>query len=320
MKNKNPKLTIGMCTYDDFDGTYFSFQSIRLYQPEVLNDVEFLLIDNNPEGKQGKELKRFFKESMPNGKYIPFTEYTGCGVRTKLFEYASAPAVLCMDCHVMLNPGSLSRLIKYYDDNPETEDLLHGPLLWEQLENTLKLKNGKEVPNISTHFDTEWRNGMRGRWANYESLGYDVDDPPFEIPAHGMGLFSSRKDSWLGFNEYFREFGGEEVYIHEKYRQQGRKVLCLPFLRWVHRFYRPGGPPYPLTNNMKIRNYFIGHMELKIPLDDMVNHFVDEKTITWDGARELLKDTMKETGYIPLFKDKEVLEKMNPYRRTTVEL
>ena len=129
VKNNKPKLTIGMCVYDDFHGTYFSIQSIRLYHPEVLKDIEFLVIDNNPNSKQGKELKKFFKESLPSGTYVPFDEYTGCGVRTKLFELANAPAVLCMDCHVLLVPGSLKRLIDYYDANPETKDLLHGPLL-----------------------------------------------------------------------------------------------------------------------------------------------------------------------------------------------
>ena len=303
-----------MCTYDDFHGTYFSIQSIQLYHPEVLDDIEFVVIDNNPKGKHGKELKRFFKESLPNGTYIPFDEYTGCGVRTKLFEYANSPAVLCMDCHVMLAPGALKRLIDYYDENPETEDLFHGPLLWEQLQNKT-IVDGKERKNISTHFDMKWRGGMWGRWSNHETLGYDVDDPPFEIPAQGMGLFSSRKESWLGFNEHFREFGGEEVYIHEKYRQHGRKVLCLPFLRWLHRFYRPDGPPYPLTNNAKVKNYLIGHMELKRPLDDMINHFVDEiKTMSMEDARILLKETMKDTGYMPQFKDRELAKKMNPYR------
>jgi len=314
MGKSKPKLTVAMCTYDDFHGTYFSIQSIQLYHPEVLDDIEFVVIDNNPKGKHGKELKRFFKESLPNGTYIPFDEYTGCGVRTKLFEYANSPAVLCMDCHVMLAPGALKRLIDYYDENPETEDLFHGPLLWEQLQNKT-IVDGKERKNISTHFDMKWRGGMWGRWSNHETLGYDVDDPPFEIPAQGMGLFSSRKESWLGFNEHFREFGGEEVYIHEKYRQHGRKVLCLPFLRWLHRFYRPDGPPYPLTNNAKVKNYLIGHMELKRPLDDMINHFVDEiKTMSMEDARILLKETMKDTGYMPQFKDRELAKKMNPYR------
>ena len=80
--------------------------------------------DNLPQLK--KQLRLIEEDHLT---YIPFEDYTGCGVRTKLFEYANAPAVLCMDCHVFLAPGALKRLIDYYDENPETEDLLHGPFL-----------------------------------------------------------------------------------------------------------------------------------------------------------------------------------------------
>ena len=36
------KLTIGMATYDDYDGVYFSIQAIRMYHPEILKDIEFI--------------------------------------------------------------------------------------------------------------------------------------------------------------------------------------------------------------------------------------------------------------------------------------
>jgi hypothetical protein len=101
----------------------------------------------------------------------------------------------------------------------------------------------------------------------------DQDDP-FEIPAQGMGLFSCRKESWLGFNEDFRGFGGEEVYIHDKYRAAGRKCLCLPFLKWSHRFTRVDGVPYNVNLHDRIRNYVIGHTELDQPLDGIYDNFV----------------------------------------------
>ena len=314
-KNNKPKLTIGMCTYDDFHGTYFTIQAIRLYHQEVLDDIEFVVIDNNPNGKHGKELKSFIEKSVPSGTYIPFSEYTGCGVRSKLFEYANAPAVLCLDCHVLLEAGSLKKLIEYYDDNPDTKNLFHGPLLWEQLENKLKLKDGRRVQNISTEFDLTWRASMWGTWQSNDSLGYNLHDPPFEILAQGLGLFSCRKDAWLGFNKHFREFGGEEGYIHEKFRKAGHKVLCLPFLRWMHRFPRPEGPPYPITTNARIKNYLIGHMELEIELDDMVDHFISEKRITEEGMKKLIADTIGDTGYKPKFKKKKMAKIMNPFKK-----
>src|SRR5689334_17254283 len=39
------KLTVGMATYDDYDGVYFTLQAIRLYHPEILADVEFVIIN-----------------------------------------------------------------------------------------------------------------------------------------------------------------------------------------------------------------------------------------------------------------------------------
>jgi hypothetical protein len=37
-------LTIGMATYNDFDGVYFTIQALRLYQD--LADTELLVVDN----------------------------------------------------------------------------------------------------------------------------------------------------------------------------------------------------------------------------------------------------------------------------------
>ena len=37
-------LTIGMATYNDFNGVYFTLQALRLYQD--LRDTELLVVDN----------------------------------------------------------------------------------------------------------------------------------------------------------------------------------------------------------------------------------------------------------------------------------
>ena len=55
---------------------------------------------------------------------------------------------------------------------------------------------------------------------------------------------------------------GEECYIHEKYRQAGRKTICLPFLKWVHRFDRAEKVKYPLSDSSKVKNYLLEFLEL----------------------------------------------------------
>lgn len=47
----------------------------------------------------------------------------------------------------------------------------------------------------------------------------------------------------------------------------------LTLLRWVHRFQRPLGVKYPLITEERIKNYLIGHKELGLPFDEIIEHF-----------------------------------------------
>lgn len=253
------KLTIGMATYDDYDGVYFSLQALRMYHPEVQKKVELLVIDNHPDGPCGGPLKAL-ENHLPNYRYVPAASVRGTAVRNLVFDEAEGDFVLCMDSHVFIVRRALKRLLDYFAANPDTKDLLQGPLLYDDLE------------QISTHFHPEWRAGMYGTWQTNEAAR-DPDAPPFEIPMQGLGLFACRRAAWPGFNPKFRGFGGEEGYIHEKIRRAGGRTLCLPFLRWVHRFNRPMGIPYVNTWDDRIRNYMIGFTELGLPTAEIESHF-----------------------------------------------
>src|ERR1700675_1402777 len=73
-KNANKKLTIGMATYDDYDGVYFSLQALRLYHPEILEETDFVVVDNPPDGPCAEALKAL-EESTPNYRYVPFNSH-----------------------------------------------------------------------------------------------------------------------------------------------------------------------------------------------------------------------------------------------------
>lgn len=257
--NNSRKLTIGLLTHDDFDGAYFTIQSIRLHHPEVLHQIEFVVVDNNPDSPQGKAIQKFANWVKEPIKYIPHSTSTGTALRNLVFEHATTPYVLCLDSHVLLAPTSLAQLIAFLDTH-DTVDLLQGPMLSDNLR------------DVQTHMEPVWREGMWGIWA-VNPIGVDPTSQPFEIPAMGMGLFVCRRDAWLGFNPKFKGFGGEECYIHEKFRQAGRKTLCLPFLRWLHRFPRPAGPSYPVRWADRIFNYLVGHAELRLDPSPVLGHF-----------------------------------------------
>ena len=255
-----------MVTYDDFDGVYFSIQAIRMFHKEVLGDIEFIIIDNNPDGDHGKSVKGFcdWVKDQPI-RYIPFTEYKSTAIRSKIFEHATTPYVLVMDCHVMFETGSLRKLIDFFDAGKDCGNLLQGPLYYDDLVGSL------------THFDLKWNNNMWGTWG-IDKRGASLDAEPFEISAQGLGCFACRRDSWLGFNPKFRGFGGEEGYIHEKYRKAGKITLCLPFLRWLHRFSRPDGVPYPIFTENRVKNYVIGFNEVGLDTTQIYDHFKESTT------------------------------------------
>ena len=255
------KLTIGVATHDDYDGLYFTIQSIRMYNREILNDIEFVIIDNSPNGKHGEATKKLINWIKEPVQYLPFTNYQSSMLKGKVFELADTPYAMCVDSHVLIEPGALKRLIDFFEFGKDYGNLLHGPLLYD------------DNSSISTYFDlTHWGSYMWGRWASDER-GKNINDAPFEIPAQGMGLFSCRTDSWLGFNKHFTGFGGEEGYIHEKYRKNGKKVICLPFLRWMHKFDRPNGTTYPNNLQERFRNFYIGFAELGLDKSPLLNEF-----------------------------------------------
>ncbi|HEX3879268.1 MAG TPA: glycosyltransferase [Bryobacteraceae bacterium] len=252
-------LTIGMATYDDYDGVYFTIQSIRLFHPDIADEVEFLVVDNHPDGRCTRDLQTL-GNCCPNYRYIPYTRLNGTATRDVIFREASADFVLCVDCHVLFVPGSLRKLIDYFQTHPETPDLLQGPLLYDDL------------TSLSTHMDGKWSDGMYGVWAN-DPRAESPDAPPFEIAQQGLGAFACRKSSWPGLNPRLRGFGGEEGYLQEKFRRAGARTLCLPFLRWVHRFGRPLGVPYPNSWEDRIRNYMLIANELGNDPSPALAHF-----------------------------------------------
>lgn len=380
----DPKLTIGFAHHTDYDGAYFTLQALRLYHAEAMREVELVVVDQSIGTKHSQLLgalinntiggRQYHPEtqtwrdppSRPDGfwehrniagcQYVPFTEAIGTSAsRDKIFAVARAPAVLILDCHVLIEPGAIARLIEWFDD-PQHVDLYSGPLRYDTMGG---LAGGGGVDMV-THFNAEWRSQMYGTWGKawkcgcgpdgvefspimqplpedhrrkicawrllaeqtplrgcyacgkelpenltweghdqalqedgYLVLGTCNTDQPFEIPGCGLGAFACRKDAWPGFNEHARGFGGEELYIHEKFRQLGRKSVCLPFLKWVHRFGRASGVPYPLDLWSKVRNYVLEWDELGRPFDDIHEHFVLNGPMTQADWEHLVADPVE---------------------------
>ncbi|HEY6797781.1 MAG TPA: glycosyltransferase [Kineosporiaceae bacterium] len=254
------RLTIGMATYDDYDGVYFTASSLRMYHREVADQFDILVVDNHPQGAGAHALKQLEAE-VPGLRYFPVDDIQSPAVKDRVFREATSDWVLCLDSHVLLAPGAIARLLQFIEDHPQCPDLLQGPLLTPH--------------GYLPQQEPEWCREAFGRWSFEDAVPGlpDPDSEPFEIEMQGMGLFACRRDAWPGFNPLFRGHGGEEGYIHAKFKALGRRTICLPFLAWQHRFTRPGGPPYRLTRGDRIRNFLIGWEELGRPVDEVLEYF-----------------------------------------------
>jgi hypothetical protein len=271
--------TIGTAVYDDYDGLYFTIQAIRLYHPEILDHVEFLVIDNNPTGRCAQPLKDL-ESWIPNYRYFPYPYGHGPAVRDLIFREAVGEFVLSIDCHVFFPAGALAGLINYCWGHRDTGDLLQGPLLRDDL-------------TLATHLDPVWREGriFCGHWG-LDPRGSDAGAAPFEIGMMGLGAFACRRGAWPGLNPRLNGFGGEEGYLHERFRRNGARCLCLPFFRWTHRFQRPMGVPYPLTDEDRVRNYLIAYEELGWDPEPVIRHL--EKCAGEVKARSLVEPVQAE--------------------------
>lgn len=271
----SPKLTIGTVVYDDWDGFFFTVQSLRMHHD--MNDFNLLVINTNPLSKQGVEVSNFCKT---NGiKHIETTNEKGAFSKEMVFELAETPYVLVVDCHVLIKSGAIKSLVNFFDMGLDCDGLVHGPLLYDSM------KVG------ATHMKETWGSGLLGQWAlDKRVFSHDY----FEIPAHGMGLFACRKAAWLGFPKKSSGFGGEEYIIHKKYHNNGRKVWCLSSLQWLHRFKRPNGIPYPCVMEKKYKNTIRGLLLEGGSIAMANKHFVENQGVEYSTIKKWMGDIISE--------------------------
>lgn len=306
-------LTIGMATRGEFDSVYFTLSALAANHPKV----SYLVVDNTPERCPRTEA---ITRSV-GGRYVHRPDLTGTSKpRDAVFRFARTPWVMCVDSHVVfesfskppsfLAESSIATLLAWIADNPNSRDLIQGPMISD------------DGIGCSTHWNRPKPPGLWGEWLQSRlsndldrpftfhvegdavvrrevmtgaeidrraAAGFDADkagwrrvgpyDAPFEIPMLGLGCWAMRRDYWPGFNPAFQGFGGEEGYLHEIVRKHGGKCLLLPSLRWRHKFRDVGGwdrnpTPYPLRLEDHTWNLLIGHRELGIPAEEAIyEHF-----------------------------------------------
>ncbi len=287
------RLTIGTAAYDDFDGVFFTLESLRTFHDLARYQCEILVVDNHPAAETGDDLRHYVGSIVEvPARYIPYPDPVGTSApRNQVFSAARGDVVLVMDCHVIIERGGIPALLDFFAEHPEPA-IVSGPLLMYDRKLAL------------THMAPVWRDGMWGIWQTDERWK-TPEAEPFEIPAMGLGLFACQRRHWPGFHPLARGFGGEECYIHEKIRASGGRAWCLPRLRWIHRFHnQTRSTRYPNLWRDRIRNYILEFLDLGRDLTPIRDHFVAEKGIISDEefariASECREETRPPTSAPP---------------------
>lgn len=258
-----PFLTIGFASRND-PGLWYVSHALVMYHPEILDQIEIVVVDNSANPRENlTELLH------PKVRYIRVPEGANSSCLWKQFviNESQGEFVLICDAHVLFPPGSLKHLIDFFQQNKECNDLIMGPIMhadhvlgWTQ-QKLYEWETHLKGVSGSSRFGI-WSNGgsALGAWAYTD--GVTEASPPFEIMQQGTGAFAFRRKTFPGFLPSFLGQGGNETYLMERYRERGDKVLCAPFLRWLHNF---DAPKHKSTTTDRVRNYLTTAVDLDRP-------------------------------------------------------
>lgn len=236
---------VSVCIAVDHDrpGLWATLVSLReqIVDDDLEDKVEIVVCNNAPNSAHTAEIKSDCK-SIPNCRYIEESKKGSAVAKNAAIAAAMGKAILQIDSHVFLRASNktLKKVVEFWE-NSDSDDLYFGPLIHQSLtqKNYFPERGEWGVRDclVSTHLYPEWSedNASFGKW-RVNGIAYDTDAAPFEIYGSGCGCFTAKRATWLGFDPQSRGFGMEEAWLPDQYRKHGRKVYCLPPLRWVHRF------------------------------------------------------------------------------------
>lgn len=271
--HKSNILTVVMATYREFDLLWATLAGLRANH-QVPFDI--VVQDNSPE----LDPRARSSTLAVGGRYFHRPDLTGTSAsRDSAIRFARTPWVLCIDAHILFEEGAIRRLIEYLETRAQPNEIITGPLIND---------DGRVG---GTHWKQNHPPGLWGVWDVDPRLA-DPDGEPGEIPMQGLGVFCVNREFWPGFNPLNRGFGGEEGIIHETYRQLGGKAVCLPSLRWRHKFRDISGwdknpVPYPLHLEDHVWNLLVGHRELGIEAKEQI-HAEYGKRLAGDNWNKLV--------------------------------
>ncbi len=245
-----------MANWDDPEGAFWTLTAIRQYHVKEDNkEVELLVVDDMPEKQQ--DLENVCSNS--GARYVHHSKNKGpAHAKDSVWEHAQGDYVLLVDSHVLLAPCSVNYILDAIDSDLIGKDLWTGPLLNER------------GHMIASELLPEWRGQFFGVWHTDQDL---LKTKIKEIEGHGSAYTLMKREHYPYFSPHFKGFSGEELYLHQKVRNNGGKCYTHVDLGWIHRFMRSKPITYSLTLNDKLRNYLVASYEIGWSIKQCCDYF-----------------------------------------------
>lgn len=175
-------ITIGMPAFKDAAGVNLTVSCLRHYHSrDLLKRISLLVVDNAPEFKPGPNNQAY--AAGETAEYIhtlsSCTEFRGAKVIPMNHPVGTSPAkdrvaaeadgdlVIICDSHVEFLPGSLEAVIDYFEQRPDSIDLVQAAIKFDPPD------------RYATHFTDKWSGEMWGQWAEAFKCGCDPDGTIF---------------------------------------------------------------------------------------------------------------------------------------------
>lgn len=117
-------LTVGMAVYGDQCGAYFTITGLRANHPAC----DIIVVDNAPL----PDLRTKAACEANGGRYFHKPNLYGTSApRDEVFRLSQTPWTACVDSHVIFESGAIAGLIAYAEEHPESNDIVQGPLVYD---------------------------------------------------------------------------------------------------------------------------------------------------------------------------------------------
>lgn len=248
------------------------------------DEFEIIIVDN---GSKNRDSWRFVAE---RGMFFHRTVRVlhdpimgNVTARNKGAKIAQGKYLFFSDAHMSYRIGSFQKMIEAID---ETGGIVHPSVQW---------MGGYEPSDPSYQYTIKLGEKIWGTW----NRSMVSADKPFYIPVCGhccLGMLRSQFLDFGGYNDFFRCYGGGELYLDLKWWMLGSTVASVPLAVGYH---LSAGRGYSFVQNDLIHNMML--MSLALGADAFAERvylrYLNKEGVNVDMLNTMYEDAKRESQH-----------------------